>query len=397
MTLFKGKKIIVGITGSIAAYKCAQLVRLLIKNGAEVKVILTSEASAFITPQTLAVLSKNPVVTGFFASDNQTWQSHVELGLWADWMIIAPATANTISKMANGICDNQLLATYLSARCKVLVAPAMDLDMYQHPTVTRNIKQIEKDGCSVIPAEVGELASGLEGEGRMAEPENIVRYLELKLLENKRFIGKTVLVTAGPTFEKIDPVRFIGNFSSGKMGFAIADAFAAEGASVVLITGPSNLHCSDTILRIDVVSADEMLKECMNFSKSADIVVMCAAVADYKPTIIAPHKIKKKTSTLQLELEKTVDILAELGKQKPKKQMLIGFALESENAEANAKEKLLKKNLDAIILNHANKEGEGFGAETNRVAIIPKKGKKIITTLKNKTEIAKDILNFIAG
>ncbi len=390
--MLKGKKILLGVTGGIAAYKCATLVRLLVKQGAEIKVIMTPDAHSFITPYTLSVLSKNKVESEFFAED-KTWNNHVELGMWADVFVIAPCTANTLAKMATGLCDNLLLATYLSARCKVYVAPAMDADMLKHASTQNNLKKIASFKNIIIPPEKGELASGLEGEGRMAEPETIVAILENKFKRGGKLNGKKVLVTAGPTFEELDPVRFIGNRSSGKMGIALANAFAHEGADVTLVLGPSNLAPNTTVTCIRVESANEMFEHCTELFKKSDITIMSAAVADFRAADYSPKKIKKAKSSLQIKLKPNVDILATLGKQK-KKQCLIGFALESENIIEYAKQKIKKKNLDFIVANSLADKGVRFGSDSNKISIIDKKGKVFNYSLKSKEAVAKDILNF---
>ncbi len=388
------KKIILGITGGIAAYKCAHLVRLLVKQGAEVKVILTPAAKEFITPQTLSVLSKNEVIVDFFDA-NFNWNSHVHLAEWADVLLIAPLTANTLAKMASGLCDNVLMATYLSARSKCIVAPAMDLDMYQHPTVKQNLETLKTNGNLIIPAETGELASGLSGEGRMAEPENIVTFLIDFFKQGLPLIGKTALVNAGPTYEAIDPVRFIGNRSSGKMGIAIAESLAAKGAEVTLVLGPSSEKVKNASIKIiNVESADQMYEAMLSNYNNKDIVVCSAAVADYKPATVSDKKIKKKDEELHLDLVKTKDILSELGKQK-KKQCLVGFALETNTILEYAKEKLKNKNLDVIIANSATEKGAGFGVDTNKITIIDKHNKISNFELKSKQEVAVDIVNYI--
>ena len=387
-----GRNILVGISGSIAAYKSAFLVRLLIKAGANVKVIMTPAAKDFITPLTLSTLSKNPVYTEFSKTD-ATWNNHVELGLWADYFIIAPASANTIAKMAYGLCDNFLTAVYLSAKCPVFIAPAMDLDMYKHPSTKENLKKLSSFTNTIITPGNGELASGLIGEGRMAEPEEIIKLLTNQKLPLQK---KKFLVTAGPTYEAIDPVRFIGNHSSGKMGFAIAEELAKNGAEVTLVTGPvalQNMH--PAIKRIDVTTADEMYKACTSIFKNVDAAVMTAAVADYKPRVAAKQKIKKSTQQLTVELTPNKDILAELGKLKSKKQMLVGFALETENETANAIKKIKNKKLDFIVLNSLQDKGAGFKSDTNKITIIDKNN--IITKfeLKSKSDVAKDIVQKI--
>lgn len=391
--ILKNKHILLGITGGIAAYKCAALVRLLIKEGADVKVVMTKSAEEFVTAKTLSVLSKNEVVTDFFDANNN-WNNHVALAEWADVMIIAPLTANTLGKFANGICDNVLTACYLSARSKVFVAPAMDLDMYQHPSTKNNIDKLFKFGNIIIPAESGELASGLVGEGRMAEPENIVEFIKSYLAKNLPLVNKKVLVNAGPTYEAIDPVRFIGNRSSGKMGIAIADEFAKLGANVTLVLGPSHYKPTQSgVSVIAVESAEEMYKACESAFKTVDIAVLSAAVADYKPKTVATSKIKKKTEDLSIELVKTTDILQSLGSQK-QKQVLVGFALETDNVIEYAKEKIIKKNLDFIIANSAIEAGAGFGVDTNKITIIDKHNNLHNFELKSKQDVAIDIVNF---
>ncbi|NWO29652.1 bifunctional phosphopantothenoylcysteine decarboxylase/phosphopantothenate--cysteine ligase CoaBC [Capnocytophaga sp. oral taxon 903] len=387
--------IVLGITAGIAAYKTPQLVRLLTKNGHNVKVILTENAKEFVTPLTLSTVSKNPVLTSF-SSPEGDWHSHVELALWADAMLIAPATANTLAKMAHGVCDNLLLATYLSAKAPVFIAPAMDLDMYAHPTVTENLAKLASYGNHTIPATYGELASGLVGQGRMTEPEDIVLFIENTLSENLPLKGKKILITAGPTYEAIDPVRFIGNFSSGKMGIALANEAVRQGAEVHLILGPSsekNIHSQIHLHR--VVSAQQMYEDAVTEFPTCDIAILAAAVADYTPETVAPEKIKKKGGNLSLTLVPTVDILASLGKLKTT-QILIGFALETENEVANAQAKLEKKNLDGIVLNSLRDAGAGFGTDTNKITFITKE-KQICFPLKSKEEVAKDILTQIFG
>lgn len=387
--------IVLGITAGIAAYKTPQLVRLLTKKGHNVKVILTENAKEFVTPLTLSTVSKNPVLTSFSSPDGD-WHSHVELALWADTMLIAPATANTIAKMAHGICDNLLLATYFSAKAPVFIAPAMDLDMYAHPTVTENLAKLASYGNHIIPATYGELASGLVGQGRMAEPEDIVLFLENTLSENLPLKGKKILITAGPTYEAIDPVRFIGNFSSGKMGIALANEAVRQGAEVHLVLGPSsekNIHSQIHLHR--VVSAQQMYEAAVTEFSTCDIAILAAAVADYTPETVAPEKIKKKGGNLSLTLVPTVDILASLGKIKTT-QTLIGFALETENEVANAQTKLEKKNLNGIVLNSLRDAGAGFGTDTNKVTFITKET-QISFPLKTKEEVAKDILAQIFG
>ena len=395
MSVLKGKKILLGISGGIAAYKTASLVRLFIKAGAHVQVIMTPASKDFVTPLTLSTLSKNPVYSSFYDEneDNEKWNSHVEFGLWADFIVIAPATANTLSKMANGICDNLLIATYLSAKCPVYIAPAMDLDMYIHPSTQGSFKVLESYGNTIIPAESGELASGLSGEGRMAEPENIVAFIEADLEGKLPLKGKKILITAGPTYEAIDPVRFIGNHSSGKMGFDIAQSAANLGASVVLISGPSHLNIENDLVKVvRVVSAEEMFDACHQYFSEVDVAIAAAAVADYRPKNVVLQKIKKVADDFSIELEKTKDILASLGEIK-KNQFLIGFALETENEIENAKLKIQKKNLDLIVLNSLRDEGAGFGKLTNKITFIDKNFKVEYMELKSKEAVANDILN----
>lgn len=398
MSILSGKKILLGVTAGIAAYKTAHLVRLFVKSGAQVKVVMTPAAKDFVTPLTLSTLSKNPVYSTFFEKgdeENEQWNSHVDLGLWADYILIAPATANTLSKMANGVCDNLLLATYLSAKCKVYFAPAMDLDMYQHPATKQSIEKLQSFGNVFIPPASGELASGLVGEGRMEEPENIISFIENEIVQGLPLYNKKVLITAGPTYEAIDPVRFIGNHSSGKMGFELAKKAANLGANVFLITGNSNETVSHSLIkRIDVVSAEEMYVEVHKYFDSVDIAILSAAVADYKPKEIAENKIKKSSDTLTIELVKTKDILASLGKVK-KQQFLVGFALETNNELENAITKLTSKNLDLIVLNSLQDKGAGFKKETNKVTIIDKSEKISEFSLKSKAEVAEDIFNVI--
>ena len=399
MSILKEKKILLGITAGIAAYKTAGLVRLFIKLGAEVKVIMTPASKKFITPLTLSTLSKNSVHSTFYSKEdeNELWNNHVDLGLWADYMLIAPATANTLSKMANGTCDNLLLATYLSSKCPVYFAPAMDLDMYKHPSSIESLNKLQSFDNILIPATSGELASGLIGEGRMAEPEDIVSFIEKDISSKLPLKGKKVLVTAGPTYEAIDPVRFIGNHSSGKMGFAIASAAANLGAEVFLISGPSNQQIKHSLVhRVDVVSAEEMYDASHMYFKDVDIAILSAAVADYKPKNSASHKIKKTDTTLELSLLPTKDILASLGAIK-KQQYLVGFALETNNELENAKGKLKRKNLDAIILNSLQDKGAGFAKDTNKITIIDKEFNEKAFKLKSKVAVAKDIMNEIVN
>ncbi len=396
MSVLSGKKIVLGISGGIAAYKTAALVRLFIKSGAQVKVVMTPAAKDFITPLTLSTLSKNPVHSTFYDEndeDNAEWNNHVELGLWADLMLIAPATANTLSKMATGNCDNLLVAVYLSAKCPVYFAPAMDLDMYKHPSTLESFVALKSFGNIMIPAESGELASGLSGEGRMAEPENIVAFLEADLESKLPLKGKKILLTAGPTYEAIDPVRFIGNHSSGKMGYDIAKAAADLGASVILVSGPTLLRLNHSLIQvISVTSAEQMYEACHRYFEDCDVAIAAAAVADYKPKYPAGQKIKKVEASLNIELEKTKDILASLGEIK-KKQFLIGFALETENEIEHAKEKIRKKNLDLIVLNSLNDQGAGFGKPTNKITFIDKDFRMEPMELKTKEEVAADIIN----
>jgi len=385
------KNIILGVCGSIAAYKSAILVRSLIKAGANVKVILTADASNFITPLTLATLSKNPIYTQYFEAETGVWSNHVELGLWADYMIIAPASANTIGKMANGLCDNLLTAVYLSAKCPVFFAPAMDLDMWKHESTQENIDRLKSFGNTLIAPNNGELASGLFGEGRMAEPDEIVAFLLEEIKKGLPLLGKKVLVTAGPTYEALDPVRFIGNHSSGKMGFAIAEEFVALGADVTLVTGPTAETTMANLKRIDVISANDMLLACTSLFEKSEIMVMSAAVADYTPITVAEQKIKKKDDEFTISLKRTTDILASLGRLKKRSQLLVGFALETENEEFYAKEKLQKKNLDIIVLNSLNDKGAGFKTSTNKITIFNKAMVQTSFETKSKTEVAKDI------
>jgi phosphopantothenoylcysteine decarboxylase/phosphopantothenate--cysteine ligase len=399
MSVLQGKKILLGVSGGIAAYKTASLVRLFIKAGAHVQVIMTPASKDFVTPLTLSTLSKNPVYSSFYNEDENSqeasWNNHVELGLWADFMVIAPATANTLSKMVNGNCDNLLIATYLSAKCPVYFAPAMDLDMYKHPSTISSFTTLKQFGNTIIPAESGELASGLSGEGRMAEPENIIDFIEKDLLSRLPLKNKTVLITAGPTFEAIDPVRFIGNHSTGKMGFDIAEQAANLGANVILITGPSHLNVNNKAIQlIRVVSSEQMFEACIEQYNKVDVAICAAAVADYRPKNIATQKIKKADSTFTIELEKTKDILLTLGQTK-KNQYLVGFALETENEIENAKLKIQKKNLDLIVLNSLNDEGAGFGKPTNKVTFIDDKFEIEPQELKTKEEVAIDIINKI--
>ncbi len=396
--MLKGKHIILGVTGSIAAYKAATLTRLLVKEGASVKVVMTPLAKEFITPLTMATLSKSPIMVDFYNPENGDWNSHVDLGLWADLYLIAPASANTIGKMAGGIADNLLLTTYLSAKCPVMVAPAMDLDMYKHPATQRNLKVLQSFGNIIIEPESGELASGLIGKGRMEEPERIVVFVTDYFARQADFKGKKVVVTAGPTYEKIDPVRFIGNYSSGKMGLAIAEEFAGRGAEVVLVCGPVNLKTSHpAIRRVDVESAAQMYEVTSKEFVNSDVAVLSAAVADFTPKEKVDHKIKRGKDDLLLELLPTKDIAAELGRIKTTSQLLVGFALETNDGEVNALSKMQRKNLDIIVLNSLNDKGAGFSVDTNKVTILDKTGDKTVYELKTKVEVAKDIVDQIAS
>ena len=391
--MLQGKKIVLGVCGGIAAYKSAILTRLLVKHGAEVRVILTPSAESFVTPLTLSTLSKNPVLSAFSKPETGEWINHVDLGLWGDAMLIAPATANTVGKMANGLCDNLLLATYLSARCPVFIAPAMDLDMLAHPATKSNLRKVADFGNHIIDPTYGELASGQIGPGRMAEPEDILKYVDDYFSSNQRLKGKTVLVTAGPTYEAIDPVRFIGNHSSGKMGFAIAEELANQGARVNLVTGPTHEHTNHPGVSVkSVVSAEEMFNACTALFPKSDITVLAAAVADYKPLSVADQKIKKKENSVTLELTKTHDIAASLAGQKHNGQIVVGFALETENERTNAIQKLEAKNFDLIVLNSLNDDGAGFGHNTNKITIINKNHEAFSFELKEKQEVAKDIV-----
>lgn len=390
----KGKHILIGVTGGIAAYKTAYLIRDLVKRGAEVKVIMTEKAKAFITPLTLATLSKNPILVDFFDPTNGAWNSHVSLGLWADAYVIAPATANTIAKMAHGIADNLLTTTYLSARCPVFVAPAMDLDMYAHPTTQENIEYLKSKGVNIIDAASGFLASGLEGKGRMAEPEDIANQVSNFFASKQELKGKKVLITAGPTHEKIDPVRFIGNHSSGKMGYALAEECAARGADVYLVSGPVQIKAKHpNIKTISVVSAGEMFEAASAEFDSSDITILCAAVADFRPETQADEKIKREKEDLVIRLKPTQDIAANLGSRKKENQILVGFALETNNEAENAQGKLKRKNLDFIVLNSLKDENACFGYDTNKITIIEKNGNTQAFSLKSKTEVAKDIID----
>ncbi len=396
-------KVILGISGSIAAYKAAHLTRLWVKQGAEVQVLMTQAATDFIAPLTLSTLSKRPVFSD--VSSEAGWNNHVELGLWADAIVIAPASANTLAKLANGLCDNILSAVYLSARCPVFVAPAMDVDMWHHPATQENIRRLQAHGVQVIPVGVGELASGLVGEGRMAEPEEIVEFVEKSLSKKpktkdeqpKTLQGKKAFVTAGPTFEPLDPVRFIGNHSSGKMGIALAEQLAAQGAEVTLVLGPTDFKpVNQAIKVVSVMSAQEMYEVCAKVFPKTDIAVLAAAVADYRPKIFSETKIKKKEGEMTLELEKTIDIAATLGKEKQKGQIFVGFALETNDELQNAQAKLEKKNFDFIVLNSMRDAGAGFGHDTNKISILRRDGSRKDFPLKSKTEVAQDIVAEIA-
>jgi phosphopantothenoylcysteine decarboxylase / phosphopantothenate---cysteine ligase len=394
--MFQDKKILLAVTGSIAAYKAILLVRLLVKAGAEVKVVLTPAAKEFVSPLTLATLSKNAVITELV--NNESWSNHVMLGRWADVMVVAPLSCNTLAKMANGLCDNMLLATWLSATCPVVVAPAMDEDMWHHPATQNNLQKLESYGNRIIPVDKGELASGLYGDGRMAEPEAIMQYLEDNFFGKKDLAGKKALVTAGPTYEPIDPVRFIGNHSSGKMGLAIAEELARRGAEVHLVLGPSAVKTAmPGVYLHKVQTAGQMYDTCMAAFPSADIAVMSAAVADYTPVETAPEKIKKTSGSLVIELTKTKDILKSLGQVKHNGQLLVGFALETANERQYALDKLASKNADLIVLNSLKDEGAGFGYDTNKVTIFEKGGNEIVYDRKPKQQVAKDIVDRIVN
>lgn len=391
--MMKGKKIVLGITGSIAAYKAAVLTRLLIKKGAEVQIVITPAGKEFITPITLSALTSKPVISEFFSQRDGTWHSHVDLGLWADAMLIAPATASTIGKMAHGIADNMLITTYLSMKAPVFVAPAMDLDMFAHPATQHNLDILRSYGNHIIEPTAGELASHLVGKGRMEEPENIVAALESFFQKNSSMAGKKILITAGPTYEKIDPVRFIGNYSSGKMGYALAEECAARGAEVTLVSGPVNLSVNHpNINRIDVESAEQMYNACMSHYPTSDAGILCAAVADFTPECVADKKIKREKDDLTLNLKPTHDIAAALGKIKTDSQRLIGFALETNDETAHAQDKLKRKNFDFIVLNSLNDKGAGFRCDTNKITIIDS-SKAEEYPLKTKKEVAADIID----
>ncbi len=397
--MLKGKKIILGITGSIAAYKAAYLLRSLVKEGAEVQVIMTPAAKNFITPVTMAALSGKPVLGNFFESSDGSWHSHVDLGLWADLMLVAPASANTMGKMVNGIADNLLVTTYLSAKCPVFVAPAMDLDMYKHPSTQQNINKLKEFGAHIIDPGSGELASGLVGKGRMEEPDRIVEMLQSFWASQRQpesLAGRKILLTAGPTYEKIDPVRFIGNYSSGKMGYAMAEELAQRGAKVVLVSGPVKLKAQHP--NIEVVpteSAAQMYQACLEHFPSCTGAIMAAAVADFTPSLTDTQKIKRKGVSIALELQPTKDIASALGEMKNSAQFLVGFALETHDALENAQMKLRKKNLDFIVLNSLEDEGAGFMTDTNKITIIDRYNNKTLYPLKEKSEVAKDIINKI--
>lgn len=394
--MFQDKKILLAITGSIAAYKSILLTRLLVKAGAEVRVVMTPAARDFVSPLTLSTLSKNPVVTDL--ASNESWSNHVQLGRWADVMVVAPLSCNTLAKMAHGLCDNMLLATYLSATCPVVVAPAMDEDMWHHPTTRANLQKLESFGNRVIPVGRGELASGLYGDGRMAEPEAIMQFIQDQFFQQQDFAGKKALVTAGPTYEPIDPVRFIGNHSSGKMGVAIAEELARRGAFVHLVLGPSSLHTAMPGIKIHKVqTAEQMYEACMREFVNTDIAVMSAAVADYTPAVTNSEKIKKSSGSLTVELTKTRDILKSLGQEKRKGQLLVGFALETNNERAYAQEKLTGKNADMIVLNSLNDEGAGFGHDTNKITIFERSGQEIPYERKPKQQVAHDIVDRIVN
>ena len=394
----QGKHIVLGVTGSIAAYKAAYLLRGLVKEGAEVQVVMTPSAKEFITTVTMSALSGKPVISEFFSADSGSWNSHVDLGQWADLMLIAPATASTLGKMANGVCDNMLITTYMSAKSKVMIAPAMDLDMYRHPANTRNIEILRSFGNLVIEPTEGELASGLLGKGRMEEPENIVEEVIKFFGQKKKLLNKHFLVTAGPTYEKIDPVRFIGNYSTGKMGYAIANELAEQGAKVTLVSGPVNIKVNQPNVNVIAVeSAGEMHARCIDVYPQTDGAVMCAAVADYTPASFSDSKIKREKDHLTIQLSPTKDIAGDLGVLKKERQLLVGFALETHDELANAYSKLERKNLDMIILNSLNDHGAGFGGDTNKITLIVKGNNPVIFELKSKIEVAKDIVAAIVA
>lgn len=391
--MLKGKKIVLGITGSIAAYKACLIIRGLIKQGAEVQTVITPAGKEFITPITLSALTHKPVISEFFSQRDGTWNSHVDIGLWADAMLIAPCTASTLGKMANGIADNMLITTYLSMKAPVFIAPAMDLDMYAHPSTQQNLKRLQSYGNIIIEPQSGFLASGLEGKGRMEEPDAIVKVLDEFFEEDKdSLLGKKIMITAGPTYEKIDPVRFIGNYSSGKMGFALAEECARRGADVTLISGPVSLECSKRIKRINIESCSEMYNAAVNEFKDCDAAILCAAVADFRPKAVAENKIKREKDDLTIQLCPTNDIAAELGRQKNENQLLVGFALETNDEEFNAKNKLERKNLDFIVLNSTRNEGTTFRSDDNQIEIITNDEIKKFEK-KNKKYVAADIIN----
>lgn len=397
--MLQGKKVLLGVCGSIAAYKAALLVRLLVKAEAEVQVVMTTSASSFISPLTLSTLSKRPVLTDFVKNDLGEWNNHVALGLWADVMLVAPASANTLSKLANGLCDNLLVASYLSAKCPVLIAPAMDLDMYKHPSTVQNLQKLLSYGNTIIDAEEGELASGLYGVGRMAEPEQLMERLERffsSTSPGRALVGKRVLITAGPTYEAIDPVRFIGNHSSGKMGYALAEVAAKEGATVTIVSGPTHLTTAHPAINVEkVISAEEMFVKTKGHFHEHDIVIFAAAVADYTPETRASRKIKSTHESQVVALKKTIDIAATLGRDKKKNQFIVGFALETDNEKINALEKLKKKNFDLIVLNSLNDAGAGFAHDTNKVTLIDIDNNQETFKLKDKKEVAVDIIEAI--
>ncbi len=396
LEILKGKKILLGVAGSIAAYKAALIIREYKKLGALVKVIMTDDAKEFITPLTLSTLSEEPVYSTFIKNEQGIWNSHIELGLWADLFIIAPATANTIAKMAHGISDNLMITTYLSARCPTFICPAMDLDMYEHPSVANNITLLKSYGNYIIDAEYGELASGLIGHGRLAEPETIVFKTAQYFLKNPKWVGKKVLVTAGPTREAIDPVRYISNHSTGKMGYAIAEYAAALGAQVTLVSGPTNIPIKNlNVSLLSVNSAAEMYQQTMKHTSDADVIILSAAVADYTPKHVSETKIKKKEAEFSIELTKTIDIAYEIGQQKQTHQKIVGFALETNNEIENAHRKLISKNFDLIVLNSLQDKGAGFGYDTNKITLIDRNNKQYEYPLKTKKEAAKDILDVL--
>ena len=393
--MLKGKKIVLGITGSIAAYKSCLIIRALIKHGAEVQVVITPSGKEFITPITLSALTHKPVISEFFSQRDGTWHSHVDLGLWADAMLIAPCTASTLGKMAHGVADNMLITTYLSMKAPVFIAPAMDLDMFQHPSTQANLQQLKSYGNHIIEPASGFLASGLEGKGRMEEPEKIVKQLNIFFNSSADLQGKHIMITAGPTYEKIDPVRFIGNYSSGKMGYALAEECYRRGAEVTLISGPVSLSCSEGIRRIDVESCEEMYEQAIKAFQQQHAAILCAAVADFKPENVAETKIKREKDDLFLRLKPTQDIASTLGKMKTSDQRIIAFALETNNEELNAKHKLEKKNADFIVMNSTRNPGTTFQSDENQITIIHKEGKKEYAK-KPKTDVAKDIVDELA-